>query len=62
VSLMLRGPSGDYVSRGWEGETVVCIASGPSLSKEQVEVSKQFKTIVINDNYLISGGCGTKKG
>jgi hypothetical protein len=51
---MLRGPSGDYVSRGWEGETVVCIASGPSLSKEQVEVSKQFKTIVINDNYLIA--------
>jgi hypothetical protein len=51
---MLRGPSGDYVSRGWEGETVVCIASGPSLTKEQVEASKQFKTIVINDNYLIA--------
>lgn len=49
----MKGPSGESVSREWEGQTVVCIASGPSLSKEQIEASKGFRTIVVNDNYLV---------
>lgn len=43
------------VTRAWEGETVVCIASGPSLTAEQVELARgRAKVIVVNDNYLIA--------
>ena len=41
----------------WPGSTVVCIASGPSLSDEQLQViehehaSGRWKVIAVNDNY-----------
>lgn len=50
----------DYysISRDWQGETVVCIASGPSLTDADVEKVRKAhaqgkcKVIVVNDNYL----------
>jgi hypothetical protein len=44
----------DLIERSWVGETVFCIASGPSLTKEQVEATKGKRLIVVNDNYLIA--------
>jgi hypothetical protein len=44
----------DLIERSWAGETVFCIASGPSLTKEQVEATKGKRLIVVNDNYLIA--------
>jgi hypothetical protein len=44
----------DVIERSWAGETVFCIASGPSLTKEQVEATKGRRLIVVNDNYLIA--------
>lgn len=44
----------------WVGHTAVCIASGPSLTLEQVNAVKAWRerdgcrVIVINDNYLIA--------
>ncbi len=44
----------------WSGETVVCIASGPSLTLKQVEIARQAqragrcRVIVVNDNYRIA--------
>jgi len=36
----------------WEGETVVCIASGPSLTQLDVDyVRGKARVIVVNDNY-----------
>jgi hypothetical protein len=59
--LVVQGADGrQMVSRAWEGKTVVCIASGPSLTKEQVDAvaaahaADAVKTIVVNDNYLIA--------
>ncbi len=41
--------NGWIIPRDWEGETVVCIASGPSLTKEDVEyVRGRAKVIAIN--------------
>jgi hypothetical protein len=54
VALLQKDASGDFVSREWEGQTVVCIASGPSLTQKQVELARAFKTIAVNDNYLIA--------
>lgn len=44
------------VQRAWEGKTVVCIASGPSLTQEQVNrvALADVKTIVVNDAYLLA--------
>jgi hypothetical protein len=59
--LIVQGADGrPMVSRAWEGKTVVCIASGTSLTKEQVDAvcaahaAGALKTIVVNDNYLIA--------
>ena len=54
-----RGPDGCKVIRAWEGLTAVCIASGPSLTKEQVDrvqkaQAEGVKVGVVNDNYLIA--------
>lgn len=37
----------------WQGQTVVCIASGPSLTKQDCEIVKSsgLKTIVTNNTY-----------
>lgn len=41
------------VTREWEGQTVVCIASGPSLTRAQVEfVRGKARVIAINNAYL----------
>lgn len=38
----------------WRGETVACIASGPSLTRTQVDaVPPDWRVIAINDNYLL---------
>jgi hypothetical protein len=48
------------VNRVWLGQTVVCIASGPSLTAAQVERARvcqsggRAKVIVCNDNYQIA--------
>jgi hypothetical protein len=43
------------VKRIWPGETVVCIASGPSLTKEDCEfVRGKAKVIVINTSYQLA--------
>lgn len=43
------------VQRLWPGETVVCIASGPSLTKEDVEhVKGKARVIVVNDNHRLA--------
>ena len=48
------------VERAWEGQTVVCIAGGPSVTQEQVAVVERAqraglcKVAVVNDAYLIA--------
>ena len=44
------------VTRAWEGQTAVCIASGPSLTKEQCEIARDagFRIGVTNDSYLMA--------
>lgn len=43
------------VPRIWDGETVVCIASGPSLTREDVEyVRGKARVIVINTSYVLA--------
>ncbi len=44
------------VERAWDGETAVCIATGPSLTAEQVEVVRRAgaRTIAVNDAYLLA--------
>jgi hypothetical protein len=61
VTLIVQGADGRHqVSRAWEGKTVVCIAGGPSLTKEQLELVRAarerdaVRVIVINDAYLIA--------
>lgn len=60
MSLIVRGPSGDSISRAWEGKTVVCIASGPSTTAQQIELVHGARTrdavraIVVNDMYLVA--------
>lgn len=51
---LVRGPNGDYVERVWEGRTVVCIGSGPSLKSEAVELTREQIVIAINDMYLLA--------
>jgi len=41
--------------RKWEGETVVIVASGPSLTPEQVDYCKgKARMIVVNNNYRLA--------
>lgn len=55
---MARGP--DRVTRAWEGKKVVCIAGGPSVTKEMLDVVEaarlrdEVRVIVINDMYLVA--------
>lgn len=44
------------VERAWEGRTVVCMATGPSLTAAQVEVvrSSRAPSIAVNDAYLLA--------
>jgi hypothetical protein len=41
-----------WVNR-WQGQTVVCIASGPSLTPEDCEAVKGLRTIVTNNTYQL---------
>lgn len=58
--LLQRGPSGDFVSRAWEGKAVVCIATGPSLTAAQIETVRRareadaVRVIAINDAFLLA--------
>jgi hypothetical protein len=60
VTLLVRGASGDEVSRGWEGKKAVCIASGPSLTDGMLRAVKEARerdecrVIVVNDMYLVA--------
>jgi hypothetical protein len=60
VTLLVRGATGDEVSRAWQGKTVVCIASGPSLTKDSLELVRlareadTVRVIAVNDNYLVA--------
>ena len=43
------------VPRVWPGETVVCIASGPSLTRDDVEYCRgRAKVLVINTSILLA--------
>ena len=43
------------LERDWDGETVVCIGSGPSLSRDDVEYLKgKARVIAISDNYKLA--------
>lgn len=44
------------VERAWEGRTVVCMATGPSLTPEQVETVRKagVPSIAVNDAYLLA--------
>lgn len=48
------------IDKKWQGKIVVCIASGPSLTKEQLErvrVAREndaVRVIVVNENYLVA--------
>jgi len=50
-----RGDLVRYMDR-WQGQTIVCAASGPSLTVEQLEKVKQTsaRLIVINDTYKLA--------
>lgn len=47
------------IDRAWEGKTVVCIASGPSVTKDQLEQVRAarerdaIRVAVVNDMYLV---------
>jgi len=45
-----------WVSKDWDGETVACIASGPSTTEEDLHRVKShgIKAIVVNDMYLVA--------
>jgi hypothetical protein len=53
-----KSPSGRTyyeVPRLWPGETFVCVASGPSLRKEDVEyVRGRARVIAVNNNYILA--------
>jgi len=42
------------IPRLFEGETVACIASGASLTREDCELCGKLKTIVVNDAYRLA--------
>lgn len=43
------------VTRSWHGETVVCIAGGPSLTQADVDACRgRARVIVINDGYRVA--------
>lgn len=50
----------DVVTRAWEGRTVVCIATGPSLTQAQIETVRAareadvVRVIAISDAYLVA--------
>lgn len=55
--MILSRKEGELLSRVerlWEGETVVCAATGPSLSAEQIEIVRAagVRLIAVNDAYL----------
>lgn len=60
MTLLQRGPDGDRVARVWSDKVVVCIASGPSLTREQIDALRiarhrdQVRVIAVNDNYLVA--------
>jgi len=48
------------VTRAWQGKTVVCMATGPSLTADQIEhvrgarEADACRVIVVNDNYAVA--------
>lgn len=61
MTLLVKGVDGrDIVSRAWEGKKVVCIAGGPTLTQQEVELVRtarerdEVRVIVVNDQYLIA--------
>lgn len=42
------------VTRECEGKTVVCLATGPSITQEQVDRVKGLPAIAVNDAYLLA--------
>lgn len=60
MSIVRRAAHGVEIERGWTGKTVVCIASGPSTTFEQLEMVKAarareaVRVIAVNDMYLVA--------
>lgn len=56
--ILVRGEGENLsrVERAWEGETVVCIATGPSLSEAQIALVRASgaRVIAVNDAYLMA--------
>lgn len=52
---MTPAATGISVPRSWPGETVVCVATGPSLTREDVEYCQgKARVIVVNDAYTLA--------
>lgn len=63
MNLLRRLPGSAYaeVTPAWQGGTAVCIATGPSLTAEQVELVRRARlrgtvigVLVVNDAYLLA--------
>ena len=61
--MLLERPAGQSISRvtaAWVGKVVVCVATGPSLTREQLEAvrSSGHPVIAVNDAYLLCDFAG----
>lgn len=60
MKLFERGDGGARVTRAWEGRKVICLASGPSVTQEQLELVRAARerdvarVICVNDMYLVA--------
>ena len=55
MQLLERVGKLSKVNRVWEGETVLCIAGGPSVTQEIVDAARgKCRTIVVNNSYEIA--------
>jgi hypothetical protein len=56
AAVAVKAPTYSTVPRLWPGGTVVCIASGPSLTTEDVNYcrGRASGVIVVNDNYRLA--------
>jgi hypothetical protein len=54
--LLQRSGPNTHVTRAWEGQTVACFASGPSLTQQQVDAVRAagLHAVAVNDCYRVA--------